>query len=221
MTHDEVSLAQTTSARVRELLASGQFVPGEKLVEEHVACRLGISRNTLREAFRLLGAQGLITYVPNRGVFVAAPDEAAVIDIFRARYAIQGRAITIAMKSHPAVAEMHSRAAEGRRACEVEDWRSVAAHNLEFHRSMVRLCDSPRLTDCFDVILAELGLVFNLLEQNRHLHEPYVHLNLQIVDCLEIGDNDAALERLNAYLVTSERAIIAALQRVKSRRISA
>lgn len=220
MVHDELSLAQTTANRVRELLAGGQFSPGEKLVEEQVACRLGISRNTLREAFRLLGAQGLLTHVPNRGVFVAAPDEAVVIDIFRARFAIQGRAVLVAAKSHPAVAEMRIRALDGRAARDMEDWRSVAKHNLEFHRAMVGLCDSPRLSNSFEVILAELGLVFNLLETTRHLHEPYVDLNQQIIDCLEAGNNESALERLSTYLVMSERAILAALQRTKTRRIA-
>jgi DNA-binding GntR family transcriptional regulator len=220
VTPDELSLAQTTANRLRELLAGGQFRPGEKLVEELVASRLGISRNTLREAFRLLSAQQLLTYVPNRGVFVAEPDEAAVIDIYRARSAIQGRAILLAVNSHPAVAEMRSRAMDGIAARDREDWRSVANHNIEFHRAMVGLCDSPRLSGCFEVILAELGLVFSLIEATRHLHESYVDLNRDITSCLEAGDNEAALGHLVKYLAMSERAILAALQRKRAHRIT-
>ena len=79
---DEPSLAQATVCRMRDLLISGEFRPGERLPETLLASKLAVSRNTLREAFRLLDGQGMLRHIPNRGVYVAAPDAAAVIDVF-------------------------------------------------------------------------------------------------------------------------------------------
>ncbi|MER9474936.1 GntR family transcriptional regulator [Mesorhizobium sp. M0520] len=212
---DDRSLAESVAARTRELLIAGEFSPGEKLSEQQVAARFGISRNTLREVFRLLTSQRLLTYVPNRGVFVVAPDEAAVIDIYRVRSVIQKGAVQAATRGHPAISRMRLLAEQG---CEVGsdgDWRQVGTINMEFHRAMVELCDSTRLSASFDLVLAELRLVFGQLEDTPYLHEPYIGLNASLVRVLEVGDIPAAVSQLEAYLLQSERAVLAALQRTR------
>lgn len=77
---DAEPLSAKVAARIRTMLVEGRFAPGEKLYELEIATELEISRNTLREVFRLLTSQGLLTHIPNRGVFVAAPDEAMVME---------------------------------------------------------------------------------------------------------------------------------------------
>jgi DNA-binding GntR family transcriptional regulator len=84
---------------------------------------------------------------------------------------------------------------------------------MEFHRAIVELADSPRLNACFEMILAELRLVFGQLENNAHLHEPFVELNASLVTLIETGMILEAVDRLEAYLLQSERMVLAALQR--------
>ena len=60
----------------------GQFEPGTRLAEVALAEELGISRNTLREAFRLLAHAGLVVHLPNRGVFVLKTTPALLNDIY-------------------------------------------------------------------------------------------------------------------------------------------
>lgn len=212
---DDRSLAESVAGRMRDLLIAGEFAPGEKLSEHQIAARFGISRNTLREVFRLLTSQRLLTYVPNRGVFVAAPDEAAVIDIYRVRSVIQKGAVQAATKGHPALARMRLLAEQGREVSPDGDWRQVGTINMEFHRAMVELCDSTRLSASFDSVLAELRLVFGQLEDTAHLHEPYIDLNASLVRVLEAGDIPSAVSQLEAYLLKSERGVLAALQRTR------
>lgn len=214
-THDEPFLAGTTVARMRGLMEDGEFRAGEKLSEHVIANRLAVSRNTLREAFRLLSAQGLLTHIPNRGVYVAAPDEGAIIDIFRVRSALQSRALQVAYKTHPGVIRMRATAAAGELAASHLDWKAAAKFNLEFHRAMVTICDSPRINTAFDVALAELSLVFGRLDDIACFHDPFLPLNAQITSLIEAQDNSAALTLLESYLLKSERAILGALQRTK------
>ncbi|WP_192363690.1 GntR family transcriptional regulator [Mesorhizobium mediterraneum] len=211
--NDDRSLTESASTRMRELLIAGEFAPGQKLSEHQVAAQFGISRNTLREVFRLLTSQRLLTYIPNRGVFVAAPDEAAVIDIYRVRFVIQKGSIEAATKGHPALVRMRLLAEQGRELTRSGDWRMVGTINMEFHRAMVELCDSLRLSACFDLILAELRLVFGQLENSAHLHEPYTALNLSLVEAIENGNVPVACSKLEGYLLKSERAVLAALHR--------
>ncbi|WP_024927564.1 MULTISPECIES: GntR family transcriptional regulator [unclassified Mesorhizobium] len=210
---DDQPLAEKVASTIREMLIDGDLAPGEKLSEQQVASLFGISRNTLREVFRLLTSQGLLTHIPNRGVFVAAPDEISVIDIYRVRRVIQLGAVRSASRGHPALARMSSLVAEAKDAQKDGDWRRVGTINMEFHRAMVELSDSPRLNACFEMVLAELRLVFGQLDNNAHLHEPFVDLNASLVTLLEADRTVEAIERLEAYLLRSERMVLAALQR--------
>lgn len=220
---DEQSRATRVASLMRDMLIAGSFSPGEKLLEQQLALQFGISRNTLREAFRLLTSQGLLNHIPNRGVFVAAPDEAAVVDIYRVRSVIQKGALQAATRGHPALARMARLVEEGHAAQAVGDWQRVGTVNMEFHRAMVELCDSPRLSASFDLVMAELRLVFGQLADTAYLHDPYVALNAALLAMAEAGNNEQAVQALEAYLLKSERSVLAALQHLRTggRRTSA
>ncbi len=63
--HDEVT------ARLRDLVIEGEIAPGRRLNERELALRLDVSRTPLREAFKVLAAEGLLELLPNRGAIVA------------------------------------------------------------------------------------------------------------------------------------------------------
>ncbi len=210
---DSQPLAEQVAAEMRGMLIAGVYGPGEKLSEQQVAQRFDISRNTLREVFRLLTSQGLLAHIPNRGVFVAAPDEAAVLDIYRVRGVIQTGAVRAATRSHPALARMAALTEKAAAARDRGDWAEVGTLNMEFHRAMVGLCDSPRLSTCFDLVLAELRLIFGQLGDDGHLHEAYVAMNASLIRTLQAGDLDRAEAELELYLLKSERSVLTALQR--------
>lgn len=210
---DDQSLATQVATKIREMLIDGAFAPREKLSEHQIAAQFGISRNTLREAFRLLSSQGLLEQIPNRGAFVVAPGEAAVLDIYRVRHVIQRGAVLAAIPGHPALARMRELVEQAEAARSDGDWQRVGTLNMEFHRTMVELCDSPRLSASFDLVLAELRLVFRQLDDTAHLHEPYIALNTALVAMLEARKIPDAISQLESYLLKSERAVLAALQR--------
>ncbi len=213
---DAEPLSAKVAARIRTMLVEGRFAPGEKLYELEIATELEISRNTLREVFRLLTSQGLLTHIPNRGVFVAAPDEAMVMDIYRVRGVIQKAAVSAASPGHPVLARMGALANEADAARKAGDWKRAGAINWEFHRAMVELCDSPKLSVCFDQVLAELRLVFHQLEDTAHLHQLSIERNTSLIALLQVGNIAEATHQLEADLLKSERAVLAALQRRKS-----
>ena len=78
---------------LRTKIAEGQLRPGTKLSEQALAQALGVSRNTLREAFTVLGNELIITRIPNRGVFVASPGVDDVREIYAVRRMIEPAAL--------------------------------------------------------------------------------------------------------------------------------
>lgn len=206
------SLTEQVAALLREQVTGGLLTPGQRLSEVKLAADLAISRNTLREVFRLLTREGLLRHEPNRGVFVAVPSMASILDIYRVRRMIELPALAQAWPRHPAVARMQTAVRQAEDAG--QDWRVIGSANMEFHAAIVALTDSPRLMVFFAQVAAELRLAFGLLDSPELLHAPYVGRNAEILALLQAGRPAEAAAALETYLGESERTVLAAFARL-------
>jgi DNA-binding GntR family transcriptional regulator len=207
------TLTDKVTEQIRRRLINGEFMPGQRLSEAALTQSLDVSRNTLREAFRNLTKEGLLTHSPNRGVAVAVPSMASIIDIYRVRRMIECQALAQAYPHHPARQRMR-RSVEDALACrERQDWPGVGTANMAFHMAIVELADSDRLNAMFSLLLAELRLVFGLLQDPEFLHAPYAEMNQQILQSVEAGDFGKAADALKDYLAQSERIVLASYAR--------
>jgi DNA-binding GntR family transcriptional regulator len=206
-------LPQKLANILRDGLIAGDFAPGQRLSEQALCTRLGVSRNTLREAFRLLTKEGLLEHKVNRGVFVMTPTIPSVIDIYRARRTIEARALSQSDPQHPAAARMQQAVEDAKAAREQQNWHDVGSANMRFHAAIVALADSTRLSEFYAQVAAELRLSFFLLEDPKGLHAPYVDMNADILALLAQGRPQDAAAALEAYLDASERTVLAAMAR--------
>ena len=206
-------LTDAVADTVRQQIIDGQLRAGQHLSEAQLSQQLDISRNTLREVFRILTKEGLLHHEPNRGVTVAVPSMADIIDIYRVRRLIECSALEKAWPLHPAHKPMQQAVQEARQAREQRDWPRVGSANMAFHAGIVALSDSERLSAMFAQISAELRLAFGLLDDPEYLHAPYVDLNAQLLDLLMEGQAHAAARELETYLVQSERMVLAVYAR--------
>lgn len=208
-----LTLSERIAEQLRQKVTAGEFLPGQRLSEQALSEHLGISRNTLREVFRMLTKDGLLRHEPNRGVFVAVPSIAAIIDIYRVRRLIECQALAQAYPRHPAKRRMRQAVEDAMRAREAADWQGVGTANMAFHMGIVELADSERLNLLFAQVLAELRLAFGLLQDPEFLHAPYVDMNRDILQMAEAGEFAKAAAALNDYLVHSERIVLAVYAR--------
>jgi DNA-binding GntR family transcriptional regulator len=211
------SLVAQVVDTIRHRLTFGELAPGQRLSEATLAESIGVSRNTLREAFRILTKDGLLVHETNRGVFVASPSMGAIIDIYHVRRIVECQALRQAHAHHPATGRMAAAVDLAREAQSTQDWRGVGNANMDFHSAIVGLTDSPRLTDFFGNLAAELRLAFGLLSNPQWLHAPYIEMNAAILAKLQAGQAEAAARQLDGYLSQSERAVLAAFSEQKGR----
>jgi DNA-binding GntR family transcriptional regulator len=206
-------LVERTAASIRSWIITGKARPGERLSEKAVAETLAVSRNTLREAFRVLTHENLLVRRPHAGVMVAVPTLASILDIYRVRRMIEGQALRGAIPGHPATGIMREAVESAERARDEQDWRAAGTANMEFHRGIVALCDSEHLDRLYATVSAELRLAFGLLANPEYLHAPYVARNARILEMTLAGDSAGAAAELDEYLVQSERTVAAAYSR--------
>jgi DNA-binding GntR family transcriptional regulator len=198
--------------QLRRSMINGELAPGTRLAEASLTEVLGVSRNTLREAFSTLIEEGLLVRQPNRGVFVATLSPAQIADIYRVRVLLECSALGQAPTAPPRARGMRAAVDEAEQAARSGDWRAVGTANMHFHEQIVALAGSPRLDAWMRQLTAELRLAFASAPDPEALHRPFVAMNSEITAAYEAGEALRAAEMLREYLLTSERVVLGNLR---------
>ncbi|MPZ96878.1 MAG: FCD domain-containing protein [Propionibacteriales bacterium] len=210
---DRSSAAERAADELRRRITEGELTPQARLSEESLVDVLHVSRNTLREAFRLLTHEGLLVYRLNRGVFVPELDEDDLVDLYRLRRAIECDAVrTLRDLDETRLQPLRADVADGEASARRGDWRQVGTANMSFHRHLVGLAGSRRIDEVTARLLAELRLAFHIIDIPQELHEPNVARNRALVELLAAGDVAGAAAALEAYLLDSEARLLEALR---------
>jgi DNA-binding GntR family transcriptional regulator len=212
---DRVLLGRTSTAErvagiLRTRVSAGYFAPGARLAEEDITEALGISRNTLREAFRLLTHERLLEHKLNRGVFVRVLDVADVLDLYRVRKHVECSVARTVTDPPANLARIADAVRQGELSLGEQDWRGLGTANIRFHQEVVAVAESPRLDELMRGVLAELRLVFHVMANPRWFHEPYLSRNRDILAALERGNGVEAEQLLAKYLDDAERQLVEA-----------
>jgi len=207
------STAERLASLLRTRITEGTFPPGSRLPEEALGQALGVSRNTLREAFRLLAHERLLVHQLNRGVFVAAPERTGVVDLYRARRVIEVGAVLTPHPFPAALAAVAAATADAQRASAADAWDEVCNADIRFHAAIAALAGSERVDETMRMILAELRLVFCVMTDPEEFHRPYLARNDHIAALLAQGNQQAAAAELTEYLADAEAQLLDAYDR--------
>ncbi|MEU6775915.1 GntR family transcriptional regulator [Streptomyces sp. NPDC046759] len=207
------STAERVSDILRSRIADGYFPPGTRLSEDGIGGALGVSRNTLREAFRLLTHERLLVHELNRGVFVRVLTVEDVEDIYRTRSLVECAVVRGLGEPPYRLDGVAEAVAEGEAATAERDWKALGTSNIHFHRELVALAGSERTDELMRSVFAELRLAFHVVDDPRRLHEPYLARNRRILQALRSGDKREAERLLQTYLTDSLERVVEAYRR--------
>ena len=96
-TNDYLPLRDVVFNTLRESILKGEMKPGERLMEIHLANKLGVSRTPIREAIRKLELEGLVTMIPRRGAEVAQITAKSLRDVLEVRQALDALAMELSL----------------------------------------------------------------------------------------------------------------------------
>ena len=94
-------LRDVVATELRRLILDGGLKPGERLIEDRLAQQLGVSRNPIREAMRVLEAEGFLDVTARRGTFVAKLSPQQADDLFEVRLALEPLGARLAAQAGP------------------------------------------------------------------------------------------------------------------------
>jgi DNA-binding GntR family transcriptional regulator len=172
---------------------------------------LGVSRNTLREAFALLCHERLAVHHMNRGIFVPVLTGEDVADIYTLRRLIEGGAARLAGTADMTARQAVSDAVDSAETYAAANrWLDVRTADLRFHEAIAALAGSSRINELMRRALAELRLIFHVMDSPEEFHQPYLPRNRSIAESIMRGDGETAERELLHYLADAERQILAA-----------
>ncbi|WP_433376215.1 GntR family transcriptional regulator [Actinoplanes sp. CA-142083] len=195
------SLVELAVDRLRRDILSGRTDPGERLVEEQLTRRLGISRAPLREAMRLLAQQGLVEHIPRRGARVATLSDDDVRELYEVRDVLERHAVATTPAA-PDLAGLRAALDVMRKATEAGDRLELANAHRRFHTEVVRLSGNRQLAALYESILVriQLYMAVNMRREAETAHaEDGVHRHERLFAAVEAGDAVGILTALSEH----------------------
>ena len=201
--HDEVA------SRLRDQIFAGDLRPGSFLDEAALCERLEISRTPLREALKVLVAEGLLRHEPRRGCFVAEVTERDLDEIFPVIALLEGRAaheatLRAGSADLAALEALHQRLQQSAEAGRITEYYEA---NYAIHEAFITLADNRWLAQ----VIGDLRKILRLA-RHQTLHAPgrlqqSLAEHLAVFAALKARDSEAAEEAMRTHLLRQRDAL--------------
>jgi DNA-binding GntR family transcriptional regulator len=209
----QVPLRDQVLVALRQRIVNGDYPPGERLTEDRLASDFGVSRNPVREALRVVQAEGFVTMVPRRGAVVSSPDASTLADMFIVRERLETIAARLAAEraTEADVARLRALLDAAREATDRLDFSRVAELNSELHLRVIEISGNRRLSSIASALYLQVHWVFRIGAAQRAPHSWIEHIRL--VDAIETGDGAEAEAAAAAHVNAASAAALQELAR--------
>jgi DNA-binding GntR family transcriptional regulator len=200
---------------LKEKILDGRLVPGQRLIANDLLEELGVSRGSLREAFRQLEAERLIDLSPNRGAIVRKLNPSEVDKLFEIRIALEGYAARAAAER---INEKDNRQRfqqileQGRSHLDNPVFASFIVDNRAFHQAIVSMSGNDELARLIDkyqlpVFMLQLRQIISKEQIIQNALKEHEDIAAGILS----GHPEAAYRAMKQHLLHSSELIIQSL----------
>ncbi len=208
------SLHDQVAVRLRTMLVEGIIPPGAKLNERELCERLHVSRTPLREAIKLLGAEGMVDLLPNRGAAAVKLTERDVIDTFEVLAMFEGTSGELAAEriDDTAAAEIRAQHYEMLACHARRDLSGYYRHNATIHRLINEAAANPVLTNSYRSINARVQSLRFRTNQDEAKWKRAVSEHEQMIDALDARDAPRLRDILVAHVHHKRDSVLALMR---------
>ncbi|MBV8394444.1 MAG: GntR family transcriptional regulator [Alphaproteobacteria bacterium] len=205
-----LTLPEAAAERLRALIIEGVLAPGARLNERELSEQLGVSRTPLREAFRMLAADGLLVQLPNRGAQVVALSREDVRHAFDVMASLEGLAGELAAErvTENDLAGLRALQAEMEAAHAKHDLPTYYRVNREIHDRINAIAGNPILTQTFRTLNARLHALRFRSNLVRGKWDQAVDEHRQMITALAARDGAKLRSLLVRHLHAKRQAVL-------------
>jgi DNA-binding GntR family transcriptional regulator len=201
------SIADLAKGHIQVWIIKGEYQPGQQLKEEEIAARLDISRPPVREAFKMLEAEGLVIRRPRRGVFVTEMTEKDVWEAYTLKAALYEMAMELAMHtiSESQILELEAvvRRMENCVQAEPVDLLGYQEYHRNFHNQIMVISGHDRLKKISASIHNQVSRFSYKSLQNRNHLDSSVRYHRQILDAIKDKDSALACKLMKEHVLNA------------------
>jgi DNA-binding GntR family transcriptional regulator len=202
-------LAERAAEAIVLGVASGALQPGQRLVEVELARLLQMSRVPLREALKILEAQGIVESTPHRGTHIATFDETRIDEICEARLALEKIAMHGAMAAYrrdpSLLARLDKILSAMERAAQHLEWIEISQADLDFHREICRASGNAIVQKLWDALARHVLIVFGKEIRSERDAKTIVAQHKRLRDIVAAGKADALDDELDQHIHRLQR----------------
>ena len=204
------NLVDQVSAALLDEIASGQLLPGERIIQEQVAQALGVSRQPVQQALLLLRNQGVLRDAPGRGLIVAPLDPEHVEHMYDMRAAIEGLA---ARRAALACTEQAARQGAaiieaGRKAVASGAVAKMIAADIRFHEFLYGLSGNPLIGSAMSTHLTYTQRVMGEVLHRGLAAQEVWQQHVQILEAIVARDADRAEALARAHILQAAQFVV-------------
>lgn len=220
MTADVISipraaLHEQVAMRLRQMLVEGHIAPGAKLNERELSQVLQVSRTPLREAIKMLAAEGLVELLPNRGAVAVSLDEQDIMNTFEVMAGLEGVSGELAAQRITAgeLAEIRAMHYEMLAAYTRGDLSAYYRVNAQIHRAINDAAKNPVLSATYNQVNARLQALRFRSNQDGEKWKRAVKEHEQMIEALATRDSAALRAVLIAHLNNKRDVVLEQMRR--------
>lgn len=195
---------------LRQAILTGDLKPGERLMEIHLANRLGVSRTPIREAIRKLELEGLVIMIPRRGAEVAQITEKSMNDVLEVRRSMDALCIELACEriSDEEVVALKKACDEFEQAVETGDIKVIAQADVALHDIIVRATGNMRLVQLINNLSEQMYRYRFEYIKDSSQHARLVEEHRMIYDSIVRKDKETASKVAKLHIDNQKKSII-------------
>lgn len=185
---------------LRNIILSGEFQPGDRLLQSQLTERFDVSATPIREAIQQLVAEGVLSYSPYKGVQVAEVAIADMYEIYLIRSVLEPLATRIAVPNLRIadVGQLHEYQAAMRASVEADDVEAMLKRNYDFHWLIYNAAAMPNLSQLIlNLWLKSLSVTFQVFP-TRSREAVVEHAG--ILEAIDAGNAEVAGERMHEHV---------------------
>ena len=195
---------------LRQAILTGELKPGERLMEIHLANRLGVSRTPIREAIHKLEQEGLVTMVPRKGAEVAQITEKSMNDVLEVRRALDALCTELACDRMTGedLENLRKACLTFEEAVQNKDVREIAQADVDLHDIIILATGNQRLISLMNNLAEQMYRYRFEYIKDFSQHQRLIEEHRIIYESLLHREKEAAVRAAKIHIDNQERAII-------------
>ena len=214
ITIPRAALHEQVTQRLRQMLVEGRIAPGAKLNERELAELLQVSRTPLREAIKMLAAEGLVELLPNRGAVAVSLSEADVLNTFEVMAGLEAQSGELAAQriTEQEFAEIQAMHFEMMAAYTRRDLSAYYSLNARIHEAINAATKNPVLVATYHQVNARLQALRFRSNQDGEKWKRAVKEHEKMIEALAARDPVAMRQVLGTHLANKLAVVLEQLR---------